>query len=372
MRKARRVLATILAMVMLACASCLGAYAANEKVTYDWYLHFGDSTSTGYLMEYEGHPEKANALDTSTTTQNKRIKGSYPDLVASSVGIKRGSDHFYKFAREGVTSNDERLIVQPGYWNQMASNYQRNSNRAFDLFCDPGTLKGLQTGYKNLVKNRIKKSDKVLVTMGIGSNDIIISPLFDVVGVIEDAIAGNNLLTGPYNAFAHQLDAYLAAFNLAGAWNLVITFADVAMCLPQVLAQVAISEINAYTLFYDNFDNMIAQLKKDIPQADIVVLEFYNATANLKFTDISLYNIGANMGVFTALMNAYVANQSPQRANYEIAQTRNVPTPQWPSMITWLTYGTSFMNYFMYCSHPMTEGHQWIANKIMNVVMNEF
>ena len=83
MKRTRKVLALLLALVMAMSAICISAFAAHKK-QYQSYTFFGDSVTTGFGIDSYFVVAKEQA---SGTAEGARVPGAYPDLVAKGVGI---------------------------------------------------------------------------------------------------------------------------------------------------------------------------------------------------------------------------------------------------------------------------------------------
>ena len=390
--KNRRIVALLLSLVMMiaACSVSMFAFAVDEELqdpTLDTdefnpslvesiesldiksYMHFGDSMSTGYMLGVA--PEDVATTDPMTLTHDETSAlgpytyGSYPSLIAEELGLE--SNQWYSFAREGLSTNDIHRIMDPSYYYQMDDKARRNSDQAFTLLSTFDELERMQTRCAQMLPN----AD--LITIGAGPNDIIIMPLMDLIFTLVDGIQGNTLYSGIMQQAASAAMTYLQAFNVAAAYDEVLTAAGAVGALPEAMAGVGVSLARGYMYLQQNFEAMVNQIRSVNKDAIIVVLGGYNATRDLQFANVDMYRIGRNMGIFTTVMNLYWANTCPLRNEYYFVDIRNVDLPTWPYMMDWpsLLMGGGFMGYFMYCSHPSALGHQQIAEAVMNTLYQE-
>ena len=403
--KRSKLIAILLAMVMILTASSLSllAFAVGEdevegealpldqiesleNLNVHTYMHFGDSMSTGYMLgatQAEVDSFAVNVDDNfnmsfpkgnpTTTTHDWNFPytyGSYPSLIAEAFGLD--NSQWYSFAREGLTTNDVHRIIDPSYYDRMDAQGKRNSDQAFDTLFgtkDQGQreLKNMQ----NLAAQMLPKAD--LITIGMGPNDIIFSPLFDVLFVLKDAAAGNTLYAQLVGNALRTVLTSIGDMNVAAAYSTVLGVAEVIGALPEVVSALMLSIVRGYMAVQQNWEGIVNYIRAYNQHAAIVCVGGYNATKDLQFADIDMVRIGKGMGVFTTIMNLYWANTCPLRNQYYFVDIRNVDLPPWPTMIEWpgkIAAG-QFFGYFMSCSHPSYKGHQQIADAILDALFQE-
>lgn len=403
--KTNRVLAALLAMIMMmvACSLSLFAFAVGEeddpsnpqattvpevidRLNIKSYMHFGDSMSTGYMLgatqdeinafnvnideNFNMSFPKGNPNTTTHDWANPYTYGSYPSLIAEELGLN--NNQWYSFAREGLTTNDVHRILDPNFYYQMDDQGKRNSDQAFQTLF--GTAEqGMQelANMQALAQQMLPNAD--LITVGMGPNDIIFSPLFDVLFVLKDAAAGNTLYAQLVGNALKSVTASISDFNVAAAYSTVLGVADVIGALPEVVSALMLSIVRGYMAVQQNWDATVSYIRQFNKDAIIVCVGGYNATKDLQFADIDMVRIGKGMGIFTTIMNLYWANTCPLRNEYLFVDIRNVDLPEWPTMVEWpgLLSGGGFFGYFMSCSHPSYKGHQQIADAIMDALYQE-
>ena len=393
--KSRRFFAMLLSLVMMLVASSLSlvAFAVDgeedgmvENLNIHTYMHFGDSMSTGYMLGVtqddinsfnvnidENYNMSFPKGHTTTTTHDRYFPytyGSYPSLIAESFGLN--SDQWYSFAREGLTSNDVHRILDPNYYYQMDAQGQRNSDQAFRTLFGSDAEGAAELEYMQAkVRQMLPNAD--LITVGVGPNDIIFSPLFDVLFVLKDAAAGNTLYANLVGNALKSVTASISDYNMAAAYATVLGVADVIGALPEVVSAMTLSIVRGYMAIQQNWEAMVSYIRQYNQHAAIVCVGGYNATRDLQFADIDMVRVGKAMGVFTTIMNLYWANTCPLRSEYYFVDIRNVDLPPWPTMVQWpgLLTGGGFFGYFMSCSHPTYLGHQQIADAILDALFQE-
>lgn len=406
--KSTKLIAVLLSLIMMLGATSIGllSFAVGEEETtaeeglvlpqesldsienlnIKNYMHFGDSMSTGYMLgaskgeidsfavnvddNFNMSFPKGNPNTTTHDWNNPYTYGSYPSLIAEAFGLD--NSQWYSFAREGLTTNDVHRILDPNFYNQMDDQGKRNSDQAF------GTLFGTQEQGKRelanmqaLAQQMLPKAD--LITIGMGPNDIIFSPLFDVLFVLKDAAAGNTLYAQLVGNATKSIIMAMGGFDLMAAYSTLFSVADVIGALPEVVSAMMLSIVRGYMSVQQNWEGVVNYIRAHNQHATIVCVGGYNATRDLQFADIDMVRIGKGMGIFTTIMNLYWANTCPLRDQYLFVDIRNVDLPAWPTMVEWpgkMAAG-QFFGYFMSCSHPSYKGHEQIANAILDALFQE-
>ena len=111
MKRTRRVLAILLALMMAMSAICISAFAAHKK-QYQSYVFFGDSVTTGFgIQSYFDVAEEGG------TAEGKRVIGAYPDIIAKGVGIDEDNENYYNEAHSGWRTSELRETLDPSYNN---------------------------------------------------------------------------------------------------------------------------------------------------------------------------------------------------------------------------------------------------------------
>ncbi|MBO7682929.1 MAG: hypothetical protein J6T17_09300, partial [Clostridia bacterium] len=313
---------------------------------------------------------KGNITTTTHDLSFPYTYGSYPSLIAEALGLD--DSQWYSFAREGLTTNDVHRILDPNYYNVMDDQAKRNSDQAFK------TLFGTEAQGLNELHTMQAKAQQMLpsadlITIGMGPNDIIFSPLFDVLFVLKDAAQGNTLYANLVGNALKTTVAAIGDYNVAAAYSSILGVADVIGALPEIVSALMLSIVRGYMAVQQNWEGVVNYIRQYNQHATIACVGGYNATRDLQFADIDMVRIGKGMGVFTTIMNLYWANTCPLRNEYYFVDIRNVDLPTWPTMVEWpgLLSGGGFFGYFMSCSHPTYKGHEQIADAILDTLFQE-
>ncbi|MBQ1369558.1 MAG: hypothetical protein IIY38_00305, partial [Clostridia bacterium] len=183
MRKTRKILAALLAMVMAMSVFCLTAFA-GEKKTYTAYTFFGDSVTAavglpGYSELFVYNQETG---EYEGTAEGARVRDSYADLVAKGVGIDNGLENYYNESHSGWRTSEVRQILDETYVNEdgeVALSLSRKMANGKTI-TDPELL-------RETVSIEIAKSD--LITLDLGSNDIQLPIIMTLYGIMNPLLA---------------------------------------------------------------------------------------------------------------------------------------------------------------------------------------
>ena len=404
--KSTKLIAVLLSLIMMLGATSIGllsfavdgeetsenvvlpqdALESIESLNIKNYMHFGDSMSTGYMLgatkdeidsfgvniddDFNMSFPKGNPTTTTHDWSFPYTYGSYPSLLAKELGLN--DSQWYSFAREGLCTNDVHRIIDPSYYSRMDEQGKRNSDQAFNtLFGSAAQGQQELANMQALCAQMLPNAD--LITIGMGPNDIIFSPLFDVLFVLKDAAAGNTLYAQLVGNATKSIIMAMGGFDLMAAYSTLFSVADVIGALPEVVSAMMLSIVRGYMSVQQNWEGVVNYIRAHNQHATIVCVGGYNATKDLQFADIDMVRIGKGMGIFTTIMNLYWANTCPLRDQYLFVDIRNVDLPPWPTMVEWpgkMAAG-QFFGYFMSCSHPSYKGHEQIADAIMDALFQE-
>ncbi len=409
-RKSTKLFAMLLAMMMMLSAASISLFASAvteeedptadlsngelvlenfesiENLNVNSYIHFGDSMSTGYMLgatedelksfnvslDENNNPTfpTGNPHTSTHTSASPYTYGSYPSLIAEAFGLD--DSQWYSFAREGLTSNDVHRIIDPSWYSAMDDQGKRNSDQAFNVLFGTPEAGAYELSYmQNKVAEMLPTVD--LVTVGMGPNDIIISPLFDVMFKLQDMATGNTLYAQIIGNALKSMTTAIQDYNIAAAYTSVLNVADVIGAAPEIVSALTLSIVRGYMGLQQNWEGVVNYIRSYNKDATIVCIGGYNATRDLQFADVDMIRVGKAMGVFTTIMNLYWANTCSLRNEYYFVDIRNVDLPEWPTMVEWpgMLAAGQFMGYFMYCSHPSYTGHQQIADAVLDALFQE-
>ncbi|MBP5271883.1 MAG: hypothetical protein ILO43_02800 [Clostridia bacterium] len=303
---------TAVAMMVILLTTSAFAYSANTRSgkKYPVYTCFGDSVASGYaLADYNWEHDYSK-------TQWKLVRDSYPELIARGVGAEKKGGKVYQFSHSAYRTTDLRVLLDRSFTGDSMCGYRlpsvNNDERNVDW-------KAVEK-YRNEVENAVRNSK--LVTVGIGINDASMPAL---------------------NATETFSDSITAALSLDfGRVVKDVTF----------YGALAEGELNAFRLFSQNFDAIIASIRKYNSKCKIVVIGNYNPAKNY------LGGLGAVLNPIFDNQNNYMQNQCPLRDQYTFVDINDIKTHMNDPESE--MYGADF--------HPTINGHRQIAERVLAVL----
>ena len=390
MKNVKRFIAALMAAVVVATLSGISAFATKaypgvedaSELGYKSYLVFGDSIATGYLSEQSGedfqHINIAQTLRDGETTTN-----AYPTMIADALGLdvrdnpfgyfgnsntqknndawSWNKDHyaFYNYARDGLTSHEFRLLLDPSYYNQMTD---EEKNISDNIILDGDFTKRGKSGFKQMqahIHQDIKQAD--VFTVWFGSNDLLFYVLQTTLSIVND------------HTITDAANAALSAVGMAGVLDAVINAAVLVGKLPLVLATMIVQSNKANAAFAENWDAFMGQLiAEKKPEAKIYVGDIYNSNYGLKFTSTDQFRFGELLSFSANEINNCIRNTSKYRSQYTVVHTAGVEPllPDWAPLDQWQTALDQgyFYTMFMATAHPQREGQIYLANEFVKAM----
>lgn len=363
MKKTRKLIAILLAMVMALSAFCVSAFALRNK-QYHAYTFFGDSVTAaaGIPSYYEFYKQNPVTGEIEGTAEGQRVRGSYPDLVAKGVGINNGLEGYYNESHSGWRTSEVRELLDPDYYNddgevaKALSRAMANGKKIADP-ADPELRK--------TVREELSKSD--LVTLDLGSNDIqlpIIMTLYSVV---------NPTASEEYSAW--MIENLLKQY---GSTNEVIkVLADAITAVHGI--EFALEKISQATLtglhkFNTNYPVIIDMIRDINPNADIYVIGLYNPLTDTKLSKDIPLPLGKILDPMIQGMNLYLSQVCPARQYYTYVDAFNTKVLGTINVMDLMGDGglsAEGMGAYTLYVHPSEEGHAYIASQVLKAIPNE-
>ena len=363
MKRTRKVLALLLALVMAMSAICISAFAAHKK-QYQSYTFFGDSVTTGFGIDSYFVVAKEQA---SGTAEGARVPGAYPDLVAKGVGIDEDNPNYYNEAHSGWRTSELRETLDPSYNNddgQFAKALSQGMAGANKELADPQNPE-LQAK----IREEIAKSD--LITIDLGSNDIQLPIIMALYAAIYPQYA---TVFGQQEYKDWKVEELLKQY---GSEN------DAIVKLTETLAKIhgieyALEIVSKAALgglykFNTNYPAIIRLIHDINPDADIYVIGLYNPLSDTTISDQIPIKIGKALDPVMMSLNLYLAQLNPAKKYYTYVDAFNTSVL---GTITLTSLVGEDMNlagmgdYTMYI-HPNDAGHAYIAEQVLKAIPDE-
>lgn len=360
MKRTRKVLALLLALVMAMSAICISAFAAQKK-QYQSYIFFGDSVTTGFgLQSYSDVAEEGG------TAEGKRVVGAYPDLVAKGVGIDENNENYYNEAHSGWRTSELRETLDPSYNNDdgqfaKALSAGMANGKALADPQDPELQKRVREG--------IAKSD--LITIDLGSNDIQLPIIMALYAAIYPQYAS---YFGQKEYKDWMVEELLKQYGSENDMIVKLTEAVAKLHgIEYALEIVSKAALGGLYKFNTNYPAIIRLIHDINPDADIYVIGLYNPLSDTTISDQIPIKIGKALDPVMMSLNLYLAQLNPAKKYYTYVDAFNTSVL---GTITLTSLVGEDMNlagmgdYTMYI-HPSEKGHAYIAEQVLKAIPDE-
>ena len=323
MRKMNRVIAVILALVMVISLTAVSALAdEKESAGKDIvYTCLGDSIAAGYSL-----PTYVARIDAGLVP----VEGSYGKIVADTLK----ADQYNAYGTSGVRTQEMLMFLKDGYYGDAVTNYNMHYWVHTDNIDEelPVLQKKIRDGL----------AESNLITMGVGVNDLWLT----VQGILLQLGTGKPY-TGPEDAQKEYMDT-VSAIGLGGAMDLVQKAADtvfgVSTLVPQLLTAIGDALLN----FESRYEEILQLIRKLNPNAVIVEVGYYNPF------DILTPGFNGIIDTYLGSMNSFLKTMEKEYSNVYYADMTGTET----------IFGTTLQN----DPHPTQKGHQFMADQILGVL----
>lgn len=357
MKRTRKVLALLLALVMAMSAICISAFAAQKK-QYQSYIFFGDSVTTGFgLQSYSDVAEEGG------TAEGKRVVGAYPDLVAKGVGIDENNENYYNEAHSGWRTSELRETLDPSYNNDdgqfaKALSAGMANGKALADPQDPELQKRVREG--------IAKSD--LITIDLGSNDIQLPIIMALYAAIYPQYAS---YFGQKEYKDWMVEELLKQYGSENDMIVKLTEAVAKIHgIEYALEIVSKAALGGLYKFHTNYPAVINMIHEINPNADIYVIGLYNPLSDTAISDDIPIKIGKVLDPVMMSLNLYLAQLNPAKRYYTYVDAFNTSvlgTITLSSLVGKDMNLAGMGDYTMYI-HPNDAGHAYIADQVLKAI----
>ena len=338
MKRHQNRIAFLLAVVMVAALLCVPSFAAGNTAPNEYgitnYVALGDSIATGLNDNNGTNQDAYGSWEVGYTTQ-----------LAARLGLLEGADHYVPdgYSMAYYTSPNDSGFHSWAFpamrtreiLHQVDASYNYEMDDFAYLWLDNGELNERLGDVGAMIRADVAKAD--LITLNIGSNDVLLSQLRITAWELDDP--DNGLTSGMI------VDLMKSKLGFGDAPTLpegVDENALVAKFIPRFLVNV----MKGYNEFLVNMPKILKALRQQNPDAQIVVLGIYNPLHySLSLTDGKLpVSLGEMLDGVMLPMNAALANDCPL---YGCTYVDVVDEPVDGSM------------------HPNNDGYVDIANRIL-------
>ena len=351
-------LAMTLCVVMLL-ALGVPAFAETGKNYYDYknYMCVGDSIAAGCGLARDGKPTNFDQTvdDYTKVYSNNYVylgydfnaaPAAYHSLVANELGA-----NLLQCARSALRAVEFRYFLEGTY-----NDYDESciwGNIYYDSDGNGFTLPDLDAvnAYVNYPE-KIKQAD--LLSINVGSNDVFSFTLNVVLRELTKDTSDPTL-----NAIKDFLDKtgnVGAAFGkLIDAYQSMGKTADLVRALTETMNK-------AYNQFTVNYEAIMKEVYKLNPDITVVGVGVYNPFTYFRLSEDNQLDLSGIAAPIVTAINAHIASYKLKYDNFYYADV--VGTETYP-----MNYDDRyFWEYFTLKVHPTIEGHQFMAQQILDAL----
>ena len=351
-------LAMTLCVVMLL-ALGVPAFAETGKNYYDYknYMCVGDSIAAGCGLARDGKPTNFDqTVDDYTKVYSNNYlylgydfdaaPAAYHSLVANELGA-----NLLQCARSALRAVEFRYFLDGTY-----NDYDESciwGNIYYDSDGNGFTLPDLDAvnAYVNYPE-KIKQAD--LLSINVGSNDVFSFTLNVVLRELTKDTSDPTL-----NAIKDFLDKtgnVGAAFGkLIDAYQSMGKIADLVRALTETMNK-------AYNQFTVNYEAIMKEVYKLNPDITVVGVGVYNPFTYFRLSEDNQLDLSGIAAPIVTAINAHIASYKLKYDNFYYADV--VGTETYP-----MNYDDRyFWEYFILKVHPTIEGHQFMAQQILEAL----
>ena len=359
MKRTRKVLALLLALVMAMSAICISAFAAHKK-QYQSYTFFGDSVTTGFGIDSYFVVAKEQA---SGTAEGARVPGAYPDLVAKGVGIDEDNPNYYNEAHSGWRTSELRETLDPSYNNDDGAAAKALSK---GMAGDKALADPQDPRLQERMRERLAKSD--LVTIDLGSNDIQLPIIMALYAAIYPQYAS---YFGQPEYKDWVIEDMLKKYGSEN--DLIVKLTEAVAKIHGIeyaLEIVSKAALSGLYKFHTNYPAIIKMIHEIAPNADIYVIGLYNPLSDTAISDQIPIKIGKALDPVMMSLNLYLAQLNPAKKYYTYVDAFNtsvIGTITLTSLVG-KDMNLAGMGDYTMNIHPNEKGHAYIADQVLKAI----
>lgn len=363
-------LAMILAIGIPGLAAGIGFFPSDDAryniqpcKHYDTYTVYGDSITAGVNTQDYYHYYNADGTYTASSSidwgriaaadhwdngDERRVEGTYPALVEDYIT----ADKVNHLSHIGYRTDELRILLDDSYYGDDLTPTLLN-------FLGATYGINLDGWMKNRTRYQQAAVDADIITMGIGSNDVLMTIWFNAIGLLYGENASLGTITNGINQIAQSSNSQ----NATDLLSAVLSMLNGLYGTTKTLAELANALLEAEVDFRTNFKAITDKIYELNPDVDLYVIGVYNGAKEIKVSsDIGLQVGKLGDAAFLAINN-YMANLCPNRNKYHYVDVWNITLGEAPSLLG-IIQNVSLINSLMTVDHPTEVGHAEIAKEI--------
>ena len=359
----KKLIALLLTVALMA-TLCVPTIAADckAKKEYKVYTCVGDSAAAGVGQpkdgmenkfdytgnDFAGYVAKLTGKDSTLVYRGYKpevVPTAYPALVANALGAEVNI-----CARSAMRALELRYMLT-GVFNDPDPSHAYTS-KYYDEDDNGFTMSDLDK-INNLYQFRDKIEEADIITIGLGSNDVI-TPTVSVLatlmgaGTVDPGISATQEKLGATGIMGAALGKLVEILHTAEKYTALIK--------------------NLFDVFYENFvpfkenfEAVIDEIYKINPDATVLCVGVYNPFNNTMISANSSLKLDIAAAPFVNMLNTYFRSLSLKYGS-SLIYVDVTDTPLYDAVLDDPTY----MSYVSMKSHPTIAGYQYVAGKILD------
>jgi len=321
----KKALSVILAMVMVFSLAVPSFAATKDDVKqYNRFTMIGDSVASGFGLQ--------NVVENGTYNHFYRNDQSFPDQVATAVGIERGSANYHPLTCASVRVIDFLYMMgkaPEGYDFEVASKFLGSSIQ------------------KKISAVMTKEDPTGAIDYGDTDNTMRAD--------IMESITGSDLIgieLGFNDVFWYPASVALEYANEVDG--------DIVKILVKFLSLI----FEGYVQFVKYYPVMLEEIRKVNPDADIFLVGMYNPATNITINEGDKFAVGKLFNIVTGTLNLFTRLWAMKYDCTYIDVTDLEPDIAGLNLMEALNGGLDFRD-GGWDAHPSLEGHNLITKQVL-------
>lgn len=341
------VAAIMAVLVAVTCCSAF-AFAKGKKNTpsFQNYVVIGDSIAAGYGMT--GDPN--SLLEQFNLPAGVVVPGTYPELVGKALNANTTNT-----SRCAYTLANYLRFLDPEYeaYINKPENYWERFLTICNYFQPELFGVGDYSRQKSAVCAAVENAD--IITINLGNNDTATNALFSPIYKYLYYTVGMSA-NAAFAAAQNELQVAQSLDEIV----LMVGRGDRTLGWKSILQELDYN----IALYKKNYDKLVAAIRKINPNAQIYTLGMYDTfrLADPQGSDIQKLCSEASVKVCDEI-GTYIKNESPYKDVAHFVDVTNTEChPSAP-----MTTPNFWLHYLVHC-HPDANGHQYIADQILQTI----
>ena len=351
MKRNIKMLLSFIMVIAMVVTMSVGAFAAtaDNVQQYETYTFIGDSIAAGHsLDDYYSYGAYGDG---------HLIKDSYAQIVNDAVG----ATDVRCDAMQGMNTVALRYLLDDTYEMDAITSMLVPMLTSYRYTADS------YAGMRDQFTTDIADSD--LITIGIGSNDLMYATMIDLFKLV-----GRDLGIGNYPTERECLTKLIEMANEYGTVGEVfaqlLTYVQQADKMAQFLKIVVEDITNAQNTYTENIGVIMDKIHALNPDATVVFVGLYNPVRDMGISediDLSVGHVADTLIInWNTITKCTLAAKN--YSNFKFASVWDTEVYECFNISDALSFSSDFFSAISHCVHPTVNGHAYIANQILKVL----